>query len=730
MTRQNLLAAVLLGSLLFPLPALSQSTVPQQPTKTATEPPQLEAQDIVKINTNLVQIDAVVSRNGKQVKDLHVEDFVIFEDGKPQAITNFSYVSNVPTVIEKVATAPAGSRSRIIIPTVPAAIRPHDAHRTLAFVVDDLGLSFDTIRQVQKQLRRFVNEQMLPNDLVAIIRTGGEVGTLQQFTTDKRLLLNAVDQLKWNPCSRAGISFFEPANTQRSCTNTYSMTLRSLRFIVGGMGQLPGRKSVTILSDMMPVDIQAAGPAPPSAPLSPGGAAAGGSVGGADGESAQNSGNYGLALQRIAEYAIRSSVVIYAVDTRGLVDTFPSAATRFGSSGAWSPTPARGPGSPSRQVGAFISGYSERLFQDRQGSGMIAKETGGLLFYNSNDFGIRDIVEDQQGYYLIGFRPAGETFNRSFHHITIKLKPKDLAVRTRTGFYGVTDDEARRTQQAALTNVNAILSSPFGINDITVRLSPLFANVSQTGSVLRSFIYVNARDLSFTTGPNATHTAAFDVDSILFGDNGRPVYQRSQTASLQLNEEQYQRTLRDGVVYDFDLPVSKPGTFQFRVAVRDHQSAKIGTAAQVVEVPDLATNVLTLSGLVLTPEIPSTETAPANGETNDFVLPGARTFRRGTTVMFGYAVYNGQLDKSNARQPELTAQTRIFRDGRLVYTGQPASLSLTGQTDLQRITAGGRLQLGADFPAGEYVLQIVITDNSNKDKPRIATQWIDFEVVR
>jgi hypothetical protein len=435
-----------------------------------------------------------------------------------------------------------------------------------------------------------------------------------------------------------------------------------------------------------------------------------------------------LALQRIAEYAIRSSVVIYAVDTRGLVDTFPSAATHFGSTGSWSPVPSRGPGSASRQVGTMISGYSDRLFQDRQGSGMIAKETGGLLLYNSNDFGIKEIVEDQQGYYLIGFRPAGETFNRSFHHITIKLKPKGLAVRTRTGFFGVTDAEARKSQQAALSNVNAILSSPFGVNDITVRLNTVFANLGNTGSVLRSFIYVNARDLSFSTAPDGAHVAAFDVDSILFGDNGRPVYQRSQTASLRMNEEQYQRTLREGVIYDFDLPVKKPGAFQFRVAVRDHDSAKVGTAAQVVDVPNLATNVLTLSGIVITEDVASNAASPAGPEP-EVTLPGSRTFQRGTNLMFGYAIYNAQLDKSNI-QPQLTAQTRIFRDGRLVYTGEPAALSVTGQPDLQRITAGGRLQLSADFPIGEYVLQIVITDSSNKDKPRTATQWIDFDVVK
>ncbi|HEX2270996.1 MAG TPA: hypothetical protein VHH35_15735 [Pyrinomonadaceae bacterium] len=50
---------------------------------------QTNTDDVVKITTNLVQIDAIVTRNGKQVKDLKPEDFEIFEDGKPQTITTF-----------------------------------------------------------------------------------------------------------------------------------------------------------------------------------------------------------------------------------------------------------------------------------------------------------------------------------------------------------------------------------------------------------------------------------------------------------------------------------------------------------------------------------------------------------------------------------------------------------------------------------------------------------------
>jgi hypothetical protein len=80
----------------------------------------------------------------------------------------------------------------------------------MAFVVDDLGLSAQSVTEVRKQLRKYLAE-LQPNDLVAIIRTGGEVGALQQFTSDRRVLNRAVDRLRWNPCSRVGLFIFQPA---------------------------------------------------------------------------------------------------------------------------------------------------------------------------------------------------------------------------------------------------------------------------------------------------------------------------------------------------------------------------------------------------------------------------------------------------------------------------------------------------------------------------------------
>ena len=134
----------------------------------------------------------------------------IFEDGKLQKITHFSYV-----VADSTNSAPTPKPIKPIdrnappIPPVPATIARHEqVRRTIALVVDDLGLSFQSFYYVRRALKKFVDEQMQPTDLVAIIRTAGGIGALQQFTSDKRQLYAAIDHLKWGAIGRSGISPF------------------------------------------------------------------------------------------------------------------------------------------------------------------------------------------------------------------------------------------------------------------------------------------------------------------------------------------------------------------------------------------------------------------------------------------------------------------------------------------------------------------------------------------
>src|SRR5215470_4350813 len=238
------LLPLLLSFCIF-LPALAQTkpAAPQQPQKPADD-----QDEVVKINTNLVQVDAVVTKDGKMVTDLTANDFEIYEDGKKQAITSFTYISNVPAAAPQPVIATKEKPGSL---PPPRPINPNEPHRTIAIVVDDLGISAESMSQVRKQLRKFVDEQLQPNDLVAIIRTGGEVGALQQFTNDKRLLSRAVDHLKWNMCNRVGITVLPVLGSESSRSlcglNSMNATVRALRFILDSMSYLPGRKSMVFM---------------------------------------------------------------------------------------------------------------------------------------------------------------------------------------------------------------------------------------------------------------------------------------------------------------------------------------------------------------------------------------------------------------------------------------------------------------------------------------------------
>jgi hypothetical protein len=147
---------------------------------------------VIKVSVKLVQVDATVTdEKGHSVRDLQAQDFEILQDGKPQVITNFSYV-NPPVNTRPGARAdiPSGN---------PNKVRFQDIHRTVALVVDDLGLSFESTVRTRMALLHYVDTELQPGDLAAVVCTGSGVGALQQFTTDRRLLRAAIDHIRFNP---------------------------------------------------------------------------------------------------------------------------------------------------------------------------------------------------------------------------------------------------------------------------------------------------------------------------------------------------------------------------------------------------------------------------------------------------------------------------------------------------------------------------------------------------
>ena len=138
------------------------------------------------------------------------------------------------------------------------------------------------------------------------------------------------------------------------------------------------------------------------------------------------------ALRMITEMANRASVVLYTVDPRGLIVDFPGV----------------GDNVSARQATAVTTSRWDERVGSQASLQYLADDTGGLAVANRNDLqgGFGDVLRDQASYYLIGFAPPAKAFAKKsgrpkFHKIKLSVNRKDVRVRTRAGFYGVTDEE-------------------------------------------------------------------------------------------------------------------------------------------------------------------------------------------------------------------------------------------------------------------------------------------------
>lgn len=698
----------------------------QTPTPT---PKPAENDDVVKISTNLIQVDVTVTdKSGKIVTDLKPEDFEIFENNEKQTITNFSFVNSVTQKI----SAQKPNKNEASVPLPPVQIRPEQVRRTIALVVDDLGLSAESIQTVKRALKKFVDEQMQPNDLVAIILTGKGMGALSQFTSDKNLLYAAIDKIRWNPIGRGGINTFtavEPTlqeiianNSATPRTDTSEATnaaiqkekdqitafnelredvfsvgtLGAIKYIVKGMGELPGRKSIMLFSDGFSICT--------------------------DTDMKNNVGRCDqmqLALQRLTDLCNRAAVTIYSQDARGLTFTGMGAGDNISLI--------------TQNINQSVMERTEELRDKQQGLSYLAKETGGRATFGNNDLnqGLEKMLTDTQGYYLIGYQPDSDTFDAKtskFNKLIVKVKQEGLNVRYRSGFFGIADTEIRQNiaqKETPLQQILKPMTSPFAANQINLKLNTVFGKDDKNGSFLHSFLHIDAKDLQFSEKADGTKEATFDILAISYGEDGKIVDQVGKNYTITAKKGQFESLLNDGFVYNFTFPIKNPGAYQMRVALRDSANAKVGSASQFIEVPDLKKGVLTLSGIVLEnlTEAEWRERNSSSNQLNAMQDTSLRRFKRGTILSYSAEIYNAKLDQSN--KPNLQTQVRLFRDGKIILNGKLNPLTIDGN----KLNFAGALALGKEMQVGDYVLQIIVIDNLAKSKQKIATQWVQFELI-
>jgi VWFA-related protein len=693
---------------------------------------------VLRITVNLVQVDAVVTdSHGDQVTNLTQDDFEILEDGRPRQITAFSYV-RAATAQASGARQPAAHAKNQISPPAPAAspITREQVRRTVVLTVDDLGLSFESTYSVRRALKNFVDEQMREGDLVAIIRTSAGMGSLQQFTADKRILHAAIDQVRWYPMGRAGVSAVaplesdsaetavqrrplkdlfqeQPALEEERANHLMAGTLGAVNFVVRSLRDLPGRKAVILFSDGLRLV-----------------------------EGRQNRSPILDPMRSLIDLANRSATILYAIDVRGLQTLNLTAADNPSVSGKQPQDPGSSPGSDSypQKVAAAMSRRSREYIESQHGLAYLAEQTGGFLLHDNNDLagGVRRALADLSGYYLIGYKPDESSFaapngDRRFHKIQVKVKLNGLHVRSRSGYLGVPDEEAGPLYGTRVEQLRAALVSPFGSGDLKLRLTCLFSEVPKKGAVVHSLLSIDARDFTYTGEPDGSRKTVLDLVGLAFDEQGTIVGSINRTVRMRLTPQEYLQAMQAGFLYTLDLTLAKAGPYQVRVAVRDAASEKVGSASQFMEIPDVRKHRLTLSGIVLkgVPRKASGKTTaepPENAALASEGSPAVRIFQPGAIISYECLIFNART-KQKTNLAELETQLLLYHDSKPVYTGPVTRFETSEQTGLG-LVASGALRLGPNLEPGEYALQLVTWDKLAPPKSRLATQWTDLEIVR
>ena len=489
-------------------------------------------------------------------------------------------------------------------------------------------------------------------------------------------------------------------------------TLGAVNYIVGALHELPGRKSIVLFSDGLQL-FEAPGAVQMHAP--------GGFVDPAVDSYAQVT----ETLRRLIDRANRSGTVIYTIHTSGLQTLQPDAQDNpnlgpglqgpIGSSGAQF---AEGTLNAVTHAGAI----GERdVFSNSQQQNLayIADRTGGLAYDNGNDlnWGLERMLDDQAGYYLLGYHPSEATLNgknsrNDFHHIQVKVTRAGLHARSRSGFFGETDDEALPKYPTPVEQLQAAMLSPFQSSGVGVRLTALYAEVPKQGPVVRNLLRINAANLSWWPDRNGGKWARLHLAMVATGTADQRLAAVDRLFDLKVEPGKMAEVLRDGALYTLDVPVAARGAYQVRVAVRDEATAKVGSATQFVEIPDLKKTGFALTSVVLQ------DGQRAADSSEPGITPALRQFKPGSSLEFLCAVEDGK------KEPDATLATRVLvvRDGKEVYSGPARLIDMPGSGK----AVFGALKLAANMTPGDYYLQVIAMEQKGA---KAAGQWTDFRVM-
>ena len=460
----------------------------------------VDSGDVIKTETRLVVVDAVVTdKKENYIKDLNKKDFKVYEDGKEQNITNFSFEAD------------------------PASPLNGQKHYLILFF-DNSTMDLADQQRARQAAEKFIDKNAGPNRLMAVVNYSGALEIAQNFTDDTDRLRDVVKGTKIPSLSS------NPANGGARIPGLAGYGARNmvygLQTLAKGMEEVPGRKILVLLTAGMPMNsdvryaIEAAiaacnkanvavypidvrglfGGAPgfgagqgtgrgrgpggaevrsPSrmrtvfsalasgvTPIQPaaftsafaepeqagrgggggGGSTGGGSSGGSTGGSSGGAGGGGAGSRTGGSPGAGGNTGgnTGGARTGGISNGGNSGNTGAGGRGGTGGGSVANPNNPyGQRMGAptIVPPFPPFAGADQQAIYMLADGTGGFVIVNNNDLlaGLEKIGNEQNQFYILGYVPA-ESAEGSCH--TLKVTAKSYNVRSRSGYCNVKSTDA------------------------------------------------------------------------------------------------------------------------------------------------------------------------------------------------------------------------------------------------------------------------------------------------
>jgi len=712
---------------------------------TRAQQPQQQGAPAVTFQTevNYVDVDTIVTdQQGNFVGDLKKEDFDLLEDGKPQKIDMFSLVD-----------IPFEKQDRFLVAGVPVTTdvqsnRRPVTGRVYVIVLDDLDVSPMRSQQTRKAAREFVERYFGANDIGAVAYTSGRADATQEFTSNPRLLLAAIDKFMGRRIRSAVLEYVDKLYQSQLATDATTDTTSDTSSDSNTDRNSPGiteRAQQSMQTDDLERQFRATGVMDTIKNLADFLSTVRGRrkamVIFSEGIDYPINDIFGISndsvilrlMQDAITAAARANVNFFTIDPRGLVGMTDDM-MELGGAGVMT---LGGPTEPSGDPRTMFSGrqiFMDEMRLSQNSLRTLADETGGFASVQKNALEptFEKIVNANSHYYVLGYYPPNHPRDGKFHKIQVRVKRPGLSVSARKGYAsprGRTaeerkrDDEAKRLRESkngSADNTSAelrdVLLRPMQQSGLTftVQAAPFKSGEKEASVALA--IELDGTALQFTPQPSKdVFTDKVELSFFSVNDQGKSQKGTRSEVDLTLRPETYQRVRATGMRLNPRITLP-PGRYQVRIGARETGAGRTGSVFYDLQVPDFSKDPLMLSGILLTSasssQMPTAQADPTVAKLLPAAATSLREFPRNDTLALLAEIY----DNNSSKQPRQfdTTIRLLGEDGTEAFVARD-SLSNTGDAKKWDVYAYTHQIPLKDIAPGRYLLRVEIVQRGNKD---------------